>query len=82
MTKYTFPKVTRTARKTGFCSRCGGRVVRSKTFEATVNPFNRNELGAVKGYAEVSNDIAQMAADWVPNFDHDRCPAVLRSEVA
>ena len=50
MTTNNFPRVTHRAIRTGTCPVCGKRVKRSRVFEHTVNPFNRNPDGSVKDY--------------------------------
>lgn len=57
-------------RRAGFCPNCGKRVTRSRTFEQTVNPFNRNPDGSVKSWGEVQEDVYREAAEWVPDFTH------------
>lgn len=69
----TYTQVRRTAVKSGFCLVCGGAVTRQRTFGNTVNPFNRNELGAVRTYGEVMDSVNQLCADWIPDFTHKVC---------
>lgn len=73
--RYTGPSVT--ARRTGKCPTCGKRVTRSRTFSATVNPFNRNgETGLPKTWAEVDADVRKKADAWAPalsEFEHFKC---------
>jgi hypothetical protein len=71
--RYSFEVIRRVAVKGGWCPICGKPVKRSRTFENTVNPFNRNELGAVRTHAEVVECVKQEAADWVPDFTHAKC---------
>jgi hypothetical protein len=68
-----FDVVRRTAVKTGWCPVCGKSVTRRRTFENTINPFNRNAQGAVKTYEEVREDVTQLCVDWIPDFTHEAC---------
>lgn len=71
--KITYTRVTRTAVKNGFCPVCGKNSTRQQTFENTINPFNRNELGAVRTYDEVMDSVNQLCTDWTPDFTHESC---------
>lgn len=62
--RYTFPAVKHTEKRSGACSRCGKKCSRSKTFERTVNPFNRNPDGSEKTHAEVQADNREDAKRW------------------
>ena len=42
----------------------GKKVVRSKTFTQTVNPFNKNEDGTIKTRNEVYQSVKQEALEW------------------
>lgn len=57
----------------GRCPRCNARVVRTRTFEQTVNPFNRNDDGSVKTRPEVLASVKILAEVWSPDFTHDAC---------
>lgn len=74
---FTGPRVT--AKRTGQCPTCGKKATRSRTFEATVNPFNRNkETGEPKTWDEVRADVKAEAEAWQPEpevFEHDKCYA-------
>jgi len=49
------------------CERgCGRKTTRQRTFECTINPFNRNEDGSVKTESEVRAQAQQKADDWRP----------------
>ncbi len=47
--------------------KCGDKTKRTKTFECTVNPFNKNPDGTVKSAAEVREQARAQAAEWVPD---------------
>lgn len=77
MTTYHFSGPQVTARRTGTCPTCGKKVTRSRTFEATVNPFNRHPVeDRPKTWDEVRADVRTEADAWDPNpevFEHTRC---------
>ncbi|KXO90934.1 Uncharacterised protein (plasmid) [Tsukamurella tyrosinosolvens] len=73
MTTYTFETVRRGAQRTGACPACGKRTTRRRTFEQTVNPFNRNLDGSVKSRDEVFAAVSAEAAAWEPDFRHGAC---------
>lgn len=70
MTRYVFEPVMTRRSISGKCPNCGKRVTRSRTFEHTINPFNRNADGAPKTYSEVRADVVAEADAWVPDFTH------------
>lgn len=74
--RFKFTRTSFRATRHGKCPTCGKRVTRSRTFEQTVNPFNKNEDGSVKTWAEVSADVRREAAAWDPQpsvFEHNKC---------
>lgn len=66
MTTYRFQEVSRTARRTIRCAKCGKRRTRQRTFTNTINPFNKNADGIPKDWSEVARDVAAEAAAWQP----------------
>lgn len=73
MPTYRFQPVTTQRLARGKCPVCGKPVSRSKTFESTINPFNRNEQGVPLTPAEVREQVNAKAAAWVPDFTHAKC---------
>lgn len=73
MTIYRFDKITAKRTASGGCPGCGKRVRRSKTFEMTVNPFNRNSDGSVRTPSEVRAAVEARADDWQPDFTCSPC---------
>jgi len=45
---------------------CGRRAARRKTFECTINPFNRNKDGTIKSREEVRAQAQAEANKWRP----------------
>lgn len=72
-----FQVAATTAQRSGVCPVCGKRVVRSKRFEMTVNPYNRDESGTPKSWERVCEDVRGEAAAWVPDFTHAKCVEVV-----
>lgn len=68
MTVHKFPKVKATRKSKGRCPKCGASSTRSRTFWATVNPFNTNDDGTQKTWTQVNADVEAQAAEWVPDF--------------
>jgi len=69
----TFQSITVHGTKSGKCI-CGKRITRSKTFEQTINPFNKNAKGEVKTYAEILTELQQERSVWMgkpPEHNHD-----------
>lgn len=71
-----FEKVQRRRQALGICPTCGRFVQRRKTFEQTVNPFNRNADGSVKTREEVAVSVQAEADGWEPDFTHEACRPV------
>lgn len=78
MPTYTFTGPRVTTKRTGECPTCGKKATRSRTFERTVNPFNKRADGTPKGWDEVRVDVRAEAEAWAPGpevFEHDACLA-------
>lgn len=76
MPTHRFQEVTWTAIRQGRCQLCDKPVRRRHTFWATVNPWNRREDGTAKIYAEVLQEVKNIAAAWNPGpevFEHTKC---------
>lgn len=74
---YRYDGPTTNRRHTSKCPVCGKRVTRSRTFEMTVNPFNRNpETGLPRTWEEVNERLQAKADAWVPDFTHEKCREV------
>lgn len=43
---------------------CGKRVVRSRKFFQTLNPFNKNALGQVKDRDEIYTELKRAIQEW------------------
>jgi hypothetical protein len=72
----TYQCVRRQQSRQGYCTVCGKPVTRSKTFEQTVNPWNRNEDGTPKTPQEVYASVSAEANTWEPDdFTHTKCAA-------
>lgn len=57
MTRITFDEVSLRSRYTFRCSKCGRRVVRSRKFWQTLNPFNIHKVGPLKGQVKDGSAI-------------------------
>lgn len=66
MTTYThwFERVPLTATKNVPCAGCGKKIRRQRTFEQTINPFNKNADGSVKDYADIYRELEAKADAW------------------
>lgn len=65
MTTIKFQVVKVRASRSVACPKCGKKVKRSRTFERTLNPFNKNADGSVKTYSEVLADVGAEARFWM-----------------
>lgn len=76
MPTYHFTGPSHREERRGKCPTCGKTVKRSRTFEKTVNPFNRDEDGVPKTWERVHADVLAEAAAWTPDielFEHQKC---------
>lgn len=64
MVKVIYQTVSIRGQKSGKCL-CGKRLVRQKTFEQTINPFNKNAAGKVKSHAEIMTELQQWRSRWM-----------------
>lgn len=74
MTRITYMAVGVTATRTGRCPVCGKRAQRSRRFEQTVNPWNRNAEGGIKTATEIYEEVRAAADAWQPDdLIHGKC---------
>lgn len=73
MTVYRFSDVGLIHRAKGACPGCGKTVWRQRRFSQTLNPFNRNADGTVKTERDIMVELRAEAAEWVPDFTHEKC---------
>lgn len=73
MTVYRFSGPSTSRKRSGTCPGCSKRVTRSRTFEHTVNPFNKRADGVIKTWEEVSRDVNAEADVWTPDFRCSNC---------
>ena len=74
MTTYTFSGPTTKRIRKGKCPKCGKAVTRCRTFERTVNPFNRHPTeDRPKTWEEVRSDVHAAADAWQPDFTCQSC---------
>jgi hypothetical protein len=63
--KVTFAVIRERAKKAGVCRECGKRCTRSKTFEQTVNPWNKNKDGSPKTPDEIRAELRVTVKTWI-----------------
>lgn len=62
-----FPVVKAVATRNMYCERgCGRKTTRQRTFECTINPFNKNADGTVKTESQVRAQAQEQADAWRP----------------
>ena len=62
--RYTFEVVKWQASKMVKCPSCKKTLKRSKTFEQTINPFNKNAMGLPKSRTEILIELKARATEW------------------
>ena len=67
-----FESIKRGITKTGKC-KCGKKLLRSKTFEQTISPFNKNKEGTLKTRFEIVEELIKEAHSWQPDFICSKC---------
>lgn len=75
MTVHHFEAVRARRTKRGRCPMCGRSVLRSRTFEQTISPFNRHPGGEPRTRAEIRAAVEAEADAWQPDFTHAGCEA-------
>jgi len=65
MTIYQFEVVPFRATKTVKCLGCGKILRRAKTFDQTINPYNRNAQGMRKSREEIMAELRAEADTWM-----------------
>jgi TIP49-like protein len=73
-TRITFEVVKLITRKSGYCKKCGKYMSRSKTFDQTVNPFNKLPDGTIKTRDDVFQELLNESKQWkgIPVI-HQKC---------
>jgi hypothetical protein len=64
-----YSKIKHTAKRRVTCETCGKKVDRQRTFEQTVNPWNKNTDGTVKTFLEVLAAVQLEANLWEADPD-------------
>ncbi|MFE3657219.1 hypothetical protein [Streptomyces sp. NPDC059165] len=76
MPTYRFQPVPWTAKKSVPCTVCGKKVRRQRTFEQTLNPFNKTADGRVKTIKDIYPELQAKAAAWQAEPEtHPKCEA-------
>lgn len=63
--RVTFNVIKDRASKSGKCRECGKRCSRSKTFEQTLNPWNKNKDGQPKTTDEIRAELRVSVKTWL-----------------
>jgi len=72
--KITFERVKLSTFKTGYCKKCGKYITRSKTFDQTINPFNKLPDGTIKNRDDIFQELLKEAQQWKEKpVLHARC---------
>ena len=61
-----FPVIKVKATRAVRCQGCKKPMTRTKTFECTINPFNKNSDGSIKSASEVREQAQALADKWNP----------------
>ena len=78
MTVYHFAVVSTRRTKDVHCPGCSKRIKRTKTFDQTINPWNRNADGSVKNREEILLELRAEADEWT--VQPESCSACLAAE--
>lgn len=74
MTTYVCPAVEHRVQRRVECAEgCGKKLIRTRTFEQTINPWNKNAAGEVKSRSEILEELKEEAADWQPKATCPKC---------
>ena len=68
----TFDVVKYQRTKKGKCA-CGKQLTRSRTFNQTINPYNRDKDGNVKSRNCIHVELVKEADEWQPEFVCKQC---------
>ncbi len=72
--KIAFERVKLSTYKTGYCKKCGKYITRSKTFDQTINPFNKLPDGTIKNRDDIFQELLKEAQQWKEKpVVHVRC---------
>lgn len=62
--KITFDEVSRQSTRKGECSVCHKKRTVTRKFFQTINPFNKNAEGEVKGRSEIEKELSAQSVAW------------------
>ena len=62
--RLTFDEVARKITRKGECSVCHKKRTVTREFRQTINPFNRNAKGEVRGRDEIEKELSAKVAAW------------------
>lgn len=68
-TRITFQVVKMKGKKSFKCTECGKRVTRQRTFEQTINPYNRLPDGTPKGRTDIYKELEVERDKWINNIE-------------
>ncbi|MCP3820124.1 hypothetical protein NLX86_19085 [Streptomyces sp. A3M-1-3] len=69
-----FERVPLTATKSVPCTGCGKKVRRQRTFEQTINPYNKNADGIPKSRIDILHELKTQADAWQAVAEtHTKC---------
>lgn len=69
-----FERVPLTVTKNVPCEVCGKKVRRQRTFEQTINPWNKATNGEVKSFKDIYPELEAEAATWKAEPEvHTKC---------
>lgn len=73
-TTHIYEVVKLGASKSCKCSVCGKSMKRSRSFEGTINPFNRNADGSVRNREQILEGLKLEAKAWEGEAEtHEKC---------
>ena len=64
----TFEVVKLTGYKKFYCT-CGKKVARQRTFDQTINPWNKNDQGTIKSRHEILVELRAEIVKWQSKID-------------
>jgi hypothetical protein len=74
VTIYRYEPVTLTGQKTVKCDGCGKRLRRQRTFQQTLNPWNKNAAGKPKTRSEIDTQLRERITEWKTDVEFcSRC---------
>lgn len=80
MPTYRFEEIKLSGSKKVPCGQCGKKVSRTRTFEQTINPLNKNDDGTAKTARQVAASVREELRAWQAKQEGELCASCYKAK--